>query len=138
MSYTIQPIFLSGYIRGNSFYLDLKASSVNSTVSNVGEVLQAVDGSIHYLHRAYKRAWDFQWEMIVYSGSGSYPLNTVVSLRSVFQAFDALDTDIVLNFENVKYNVIVEPNTWQAQLAANTISLTNVPYYNVAFRLIEV
>jgi hypothetical protein len=138
MTYTIKPIYLSGYLRGNQFYQDLKSSSIGTTLNNVGEILQAVDGSIHYLHRAYKRSWDVQWQMIIYSGAPLYPLDTVVKLRAIVEAFDSLDTDILLTFEEKKYKVIVDPNSWQADLAAVNVSMTNVPYYNVSFRLIEV
>jgi hypothetical protein len=138
MTYTIKPIYLSGYLRGNQFYQDLKSSSIGTTLNNVGEVLQAVDGSIHYLHRAYKRSWDVQWQMIIYSGASLYPLDTVVKLRAIVESFDSLETDMLLTFEEKKYKVIVDPNSWQADLAAVNVSMTSVPYYNVSFRLIEV
>jgi hypothetical protein len=138
MTYTIKPIYLSGYLRGDVFYQNLKASSISNAISNVGEILQSVDGSIHYLHRAYKRSWDVQWQMIIYSGSPTYPLDTVVKLRTIVEAFDSLETDLLLVFEEKSYNVIVDPNSWQADLAANSVSMTNIPYYNVSFRLLEV
>lgn len=137
MTYTIKPIYLSGYVRGNVFYQNLKASSIGTSITNVGEVLQAVDGSINYLHRAYKRSWDVQWQMIIYSGGVDYPLDTVVKLRTVYESFDSATTDMLLMFEEKPYSVIVEPNSWRADLAANSVSLTNIPYYNVSFRLLE-
>lgn len=137
MTYTIKPIYLSGYVRGNVFYQNLKASSIGTSITNVGEVLQAVDGSINYLHRAYKRSWDVQWQMIIYSGGVDYPLDTVVKLRTIYESFDSTTTDMLLMFEEKPYSVIVEPNSWRADLAANSVSLTNIPYYNVSFRLLE-
>lgn len=137
MTYQIQPIFLSGYISGQAFYQNLKSSSINSSITNVGEVLQAIDGSINYLHRAYKRTWDLQWQMIIFSGAASYPLDTVVNLRRVYESFGSISTDMLLSFENKKYPVIAEPNSWRADLVANNVSLTKVPYYNVSFRLLE-
>lgn len=138
MTYTITPIYLSGYLRGNIFYQNLKASSISTSITNVGEVLQAVDGSIHYLHRNYKRSWDAQWQMIVYSGSVSYPLDTVVRLRDVYESFDSTLTSVVLRFEDKTYPVVPEPNSWTAELAANMVTMTNIPYYNVSFRLLEI
>jgi hypothetical protein len=137
MTYQIQPIYLSGYLNNVAFYQNLKASSITNAVSNVGEVLQAVDGSLTYLHRAYKRSWDVQWQMIIYSGLATYPLDTVVNLRKIYESFSSLQTSVLLTFEDNQYPVIVEPNTWKAELAANNVSLTKVPYYNVSFRLLE-
>lgn len=138
MTYTITPIYLSGYIRGNVFYQNLKASSIGTSITNVSELLQAVDGSVHYFHRNYKRSWDAQWQMIIYSGSALYPLDTVVRLRAVYEAFDSVTTSMVLNFEDKLYPVIPEPNSWRSELAANTVTMTKIPYYNVSFRLLEI
>ena len=137
MNYTIKPIYLSGYINGEAFYTDLKASSVNSALTNIGEFITAVDGSNSYLHRAYKHSWDLSWEYICYAGPSGYPLATVSGLREIYQSAGYLNTSLTFGMDGEEYSVLVEPNSWQAALTANSVSLTNRPYYNVSFKLVE-
>jgi hypothetical protein len=136
-NYTLKPIYVSGYIGGVAFYTDLKASSVASSITNIGEFLTAVDGSNSYLHRAHKRSWDLAWEYICYSGAPSYPLATVLTLQQLYLSPSAAGTDLVFGMDNQEYRVLIEPNSWQQSVAAITVSLLNKPYYNVSFRLVE-
>jgi hypothetical protein len=136
-SYTIQPIYFSGSLSGAAFRQDLKASEITTTINNIAEVLQAVDGTSTYMHRAYKRVWSVSWTNIVYSGAAGYPLATVMNLRGIYESFGSTLTSIKLGFEGYEYDVFFEPNSWQSGLTANTVSLTNKPYYTVSFRVIE-
>lgn len=136
-TYTINPIYVSGYINSQAFYMDLKASSVARSITNIGEFFTAVDGSNSYLHRAYKQSWDLSWEYICYSGATNYPLATVQRLEQLYRSAEYSGTSLVFGMDLQEYPVLVEPNSWQANLAASTVSLTNKPYYNVSFRLVE-
>lgn len=138
MTYTIQPIYLSGSLHGYGFYQDLKATSITTTMNNVSEVLQAVDGTNSYLHRSYKHVWNVTFNMIVYSGSAGYPLATVANLRGIYQGFSSVSTSVIFCFESKQYPVFFEPGSWQAELASTTVTMTNKPYYNVSFRLVEI
>jgi hypothetical protein len=137
-SYTLQPIYLSGYLHGSAFHQDLKSTSIAAVINNVSEVLQAIDGTSTYLHRAYKTTWSLSWNIIVFSGSEAYPLATVSKLRHLYQGFSSTNTSIVLGYEGKEYSVFFEPNSWQAELAATNVSMTKKPYYNVSFRLVEI
>jgi hypothetical protein len=137
-NYTLKPIFFSGSLSGAAFREEIKASEISTAINNVSEVLQAVDGTSTYMHRAYKRTWSISWTNIVYSGSAGYPLSTVVKLRQIYESFASPLTSIKLGFEGYEYDVFFEPNSWQAGLTANTVSLTNKPYYNVSFRVVEI
>lgn len=139
MTYTIKAIYLSGSLHGTPFYQNLRATSISTTMNNISEVLQAVDGTNSYLHRAYKRAWNVTFNMIVYSSSSdTYPLATVEGLRDIYEGFSSVSTSIHFVFEQTRYRVFFEPNSWQAELAATTVSMTKQPYYNVSFRLVEI
>jgi hypothetical protein len=137
MTYTIQPIYMSGYINGQAFYYDLKSTSVGSSLQNVGDLVTAVDGSKTYLHRTYKRVWDLSWEYICYSGGPAYPLATVLKLQELYTSAAYPNTQLVFGMDSQDFLVLVEPNSWQSTLASRSVSLTNVPYYNVSFRLVE-
>lgn len=136
-TYTINPIYVSGHINSQVFYMDLKASSVGRTITNIGEFFTAVDGSNSYLHRAYKHAWDLSWEYICYSGAVNYPLATVQRLEQIYRSAEYAGTSLIFGMDLQEYPVLIEPNSWQANLAASAVSLTNKPYYNVSFRLVE-
>jgi hypothetical protein len=138
MTYKLTPITISGYKRGQVYFKELKSSSVSTTINNIGEVLQAVDGSTTYMHRSYKRTWSLSWNMIIFSSAApNYPLDTVASLRDFFTSMDSVSSSYVFTFEDVQYKVIPEPNSFEVELSANNVMLTNVPYYNVSFRLVE-
>lgn len=139
MTYTLAPITISGYLRGQVYSKEIKSSTISTTINNIAEVLQAVDGTTTYMHRAYKRTWNLTWEMIIYSSSApNYPLDTVASLRNFYTGMDSVNSSFVLTFEGIKYNVIPEPNSFELDLAATNVTLTKIPYYNVSFRLVEV
>lgn len=139
MTYTLAPITISGYLRGQVYSKEIKSSTISTTINNIAEVLQAVDGTTTYMHRAYKRTWSLTWEMIIYSSSApNYPLDTVASLRNFYTSMDSVNSSFVLTFEGIQYNVIPEPNSFELDLAATNVTLTNIPYYNVSFRLVEV
>jgi len=138
MTYTINPIYLSGYLGTSAFRTDLKATSVREAIANVGERLDAVDGAVSYLHRAYKRQWDIMWDLVIYSGSVTYPLATVLGLKRVYTALALSGTAMVFGMDGLEYQVIPDMNTWSAELRANNVSLTSIPYYSVSFKVIEI
>lgn len=138
MTYTINPIYLSGYLGTTAFRADLKATSVREAIANVGERLDAVDGAVSYLHRAYKRQWDVTWNLIIYSGSVTYPLATVTKLRQIYTALALSGTQMVFGMDGAEYQVIPDMNSWSSDLQSNTVSLTSVPYYTVSFKVIEI
>lgn len=138
MTYTINPIYLSGYLGTAAFRTDLKATSVREAIANVGERLDAVDGAVSYLHRTYKRQWDVMWDLVIYSGSVTYPLATVLGLKRVYTALALSGTAMVFGMDGVEYRVIPDMNTWSAELRANNVSLTSIPYYSVSFKVIEI
>lgn len=138
MTYTINPIYLSGYLGTTAFRTDLKATSVREAIANVGERLDAVDGAVSYMHRAYKRQWDVTWNLVIYSGSASYPLATVVGLKQIYTALALSGTAMVFGMDNAQYSVIPDMNSWSVDLQSNNVSLTSIPYYSVSFKVIEI
>lgn len=138
MTYQLDPIYFSGYIGTSGFYIDAKASSILKNTVTFGDKLEAVDGSVHYLHRSFKEQWTISWNLIRYSAPANYPLATVQKLKELYRSVASSGTSIVLSVQGQQYNVIPDPNSWSEQLSANEVSMTSVPYYTVSFKVIEV
>jgi hypothetical protein len=137
-TYTLPLITITGYINGVAFNQSIKPTSIKRAENNVGEKLQAVDGSVIYMHRSFKRAWDLTWDRIVFSGSLSYPLNTVAGLRYIYTGVQYVNSEFWLTVDNQTFQIIPDPGSWSEDLSANSVSLTNKPYYNVTFRVVEI
>lgn len=129
---------MSGYLSGIAFHQSLKATSISTAINNVAEVVQAVDGTNSYLHRAYKRTWSLSWNLIKYTASETYPLATVKKLQEIYTSFASVSTTVFLGVNSEEYLVFFEPNSWNAELAASNVTMTNIPYYNVSFRAVEI
>lgn len=138
MTYQLDPIYFSGYIGTSGFYMDAKASTIAKNTVTFGDKIEAVDGSVHYLHRSFKEQWTVSWNLIRYSAPTNYPLATVQKLKELYRSVALSGTSLVLGIEGQKYNVIPDPNSWSEQLSANEVSMTNVPYYTVSFKVVEV
>lgn len=93
---------------------------------------------MHYLHRSFKEQWTVSWNLIRYNAPAGYPLATVQKLKELYKSVALSGTSLVMGVEGQKYNVIPDPNSWSEQLSANEVSMTNVPYYTVSFRVVEV
>jgi hypothetical protein len=129
---------MSGYINGAAFYQSIKPTSINRVENNIGEKLEAVDGSVTYMHRAFKRAWTLSWSNIVYTASAGYPLNTVAGLKTIFTGVQYANSAFWFNVDDLTFQMIPDPGSWTEDLTATTVSLTNKPYYNVSFKVVEV
>jgi|DEB3_MinimDraft_2_1074329.scaffolds.fasta_scaffold04897_2 hypothetical protein len=137
MTYELSPIYFSGYQGTTVFYMDAKASSFQKSTVTFGDKLEAVDGSVHYMHRSFKDQWTFTWNLIRYSAPEGYPLATVEKLKTFYRSVALSGTSINLVIQGQTYNVIPDPNSWSEQLSANEVTLTNVPYYTVSFRVVQ-
>lgn len=138
MTYELDPIYFSGYIGASGFYMDAKASTIAKNTVTFGDKIEAVDGSVHYLHRSFKEQWTVSWNLIRYNAPANYPLATVQKLKELYKSVALSGTSIILGIEGQKYNVIPDPNSWSEQLSANEVSMTKVPYYTVSFRVVEI
>ena len=137
-TYTLPSISISGYINGAAFYQSIKPTSINRVDNNIGEKLEAVDGSVTYMHRAFKRAWTLSWSNIVFSASAGYPLNTVAGLKTIFTGVQYTNSAFWFNVDDLTFQMIPDPGSWSEDLSATSVSLTNKPYYNVTFKVVEV
>ena len=138
MTYELSPIYFSGYIGTSGFYMDAKASNISKNTVTFGDKIEAVDGSVHYLHRAFKDQWTVSWTLIRYNAPPNYPLATVEKLKNLYRSVALSGTSIVMGIEGQQYDVIPDPNTWTEQLSANEVSMTSIPYYTVSFKLVQV
>lgn len=137
-TYTLPSITITGRLNGADFSQFIKPTSINRIENAVGEKLEAVDGSVTYMHRAFKRAWNLTWNNIVYSANSGYPLNTVKDLKLLYAGIGYVDSEFWFCVDNNTFRVIPDPGSWTEDLSANTVSLTNKPYYNVSFKLVEI
>jgi hypothetical protein len=62
----------------------------------------------------------------------------VLGLKRVYTALALSGTAMVFGMDGVEYQVIPDMNTWSAELRANNVSLTSIPYYSVSFKVIEI
>jgi hypothetical protein len=137
-------IYISGTVDTTLYITELRPSSVSSSVKNIAELIEAVDGSVNYLHRNFKNSWNLSWQLIPKSTTSPIAINTVEQLKTFYYATQYTGTVLWLCFESretgaiTKFNVIPEPNTYSEELAANQVTLTNRAFYNVSFRLIEI
>lgn len=143
-SVALNRIFISGYVQGSVYQSDLKPSTMAYSVKNISELIEAVDGTVNYLHRNYKGSWSASWQLIPKTFNVPVALNTVDQLRSLYQSAQYTNTALWICFQDAQTGainstqVIPEPNTYTEDIAATQVSLTNKPLYNVSMRFIEV
>jgi hypothetical protein len=143
-SVTLNKILVSGYVQGTVYFSELKPSTMSYTVKNIAELIEAVDGTVNYMHRNYKGSWSTSWQLIPKSFNVPVAINTVDQLREIYQSVQYTNTALWICFQNTQTGVISstqiipEPNSYSEELAATQVSLTNKPLYNVSMRFIEV
>lgn len=136
-------VFVSGYVQGEVYNVELKPSSMSFSVKNISELIEAVDGSVNYMHRNFKGNWSVSWQMIPKSTTSPILLNTVDQIKTLYYSVGYINTALWLCFQSVEtsqitsFMVIPEPNSYSEELSAMQVSLTNKPFYNVSVRLIQ-
>jgi len=137
-------VFVSGYVQGQVYNVELKPSSMSFAVKNISELIEAVDGSVNYMHRNFKSSWSVSWNMIPKSTTSPIALNTADQIRTLYYSMGYVDTALWLCFQSAEtqaitsFLVIPEPNSYSEDLSAAQVTLTNKPFYNVSLRLIQV
>ena len=136
-------VFVSGYVEGQVYNVELKPSSMSFSVKNISELIEAVDGSVNYMHRNFKGSWSVNWQMIPKSTTSPILLNTVDQIKTLYYSMGYINTALWLCFQSAETSeitsvmVIPEPNSYSEDLAASQVSLTNKPFYNVSIRFIQ-
>jgi len=137
-------VFISGYVEGAVYSAELKPSTMSFAVKNISELIEAVDGSVNYMHRNFKGSWSVSWQMIPKFTTSPIALNTVDQIRTLYYSMGYANTALWLCFQSAEDNqitstqVIPEPNSYSEDLAASQVSLTNKPFYNVSIRFIQI
>ena len=87
-------IYISGTVDTTLYITELRPSSVSSSVKNIAELIEAVDGSVNYLHRNFKNSWNLSWQLIPKSTTSPIAINTVEQLKTFYYAF-SMNTGIL-------------------------------------------
>lgn len=123
------PITISGYLANNTtpFNYELKPSSVNMTIKNIGEDVTAMDGTNHRFHRNYKR--EFKLTFTNVKDEVATQIQTIFTVPNQF---------VFSNIDGTSYIVYTEANSFEKNLAATNVSLRGVKVYEVSIGICEV
>lgn len=112
---------------GNPFYYELKPSSIDTSIKNIGDDIQAIDGTTNRFHRAYKTEVSFTFDKVRETVANQ--LETIFTATTEF-----VYTDI----RGTTYNVYTTKDSFSKSLAASNVSLQGVRLYDVKIGLTEI
>jgi hypothetical protein len=123
------PITISGYLANNTtpFAYELKPSSVQLMIKNIGDDVKALDGTNHRFHRNYKR--EFKLTFTNVRDTVADEIQTVFTIPNEF---------IFKYIDGTSYTVYTEPDSFTKDLAATNVSLQGIAVYEVSIGLCEV
>jgi len=121
-------ITISGYLTGGSmFSYAIKPSSIDTNIKNIGEDIQAIDGTNRRFHRNYKREFTFSFDKVREA--------IVTQLETIFTTPDEF---IYKDIDGNSYLVYTQKDSFTKSLNAANVSLTGVKVYDVKIGICEV
>lgn len=122
-------ITISGYLTNNTtpFSYEIKPTSVETSIKNVGEDIQAIDGTNRRFHRNYKREFTFSFDKVRES--------VVTQLETIFTTPNEF---IYKDIDNNSYVVYTAKDSFNKTLNAANVSLRGVKVYDVKIGVNEV
>lgn len=120
-------ITISGTVGGDPFYYELRPSSIDTSIKNIGDDIQAIDGTTNRFHRAYKIEVSLTFDKVREA--------TADQLETIFTATtEFVYTDI----RGITYNVYTTKDSFSKNLAASNVSLQGVRLYDVKIGFTEI
>jgi hypothetical protein len=124
----MNTIRVSGiYDVGGNFNYEIRPSDISKGLRFIGEDMRAIDGTNNRFKRALKKSWKFSFNGIL--------KETTEVLDLVFLGASEF---VYTDEDNQSYTVFTDINSYNKQLSATNVSLSNVVRYNLSFNLEEV
>jgi hypothetical protein len=121
-------ISISGYLTGGAmFSYELKPTSVETSIKNIGEDVQAIDGTNRRFHRNYKREFTISFDKVRQA--------VVTQLETIFTTPDEF---IFKDIQGNSYLVYTQKDSFSKSLHASNVSLQGVIVYDVKIGVCEV
>jgi hypothetical protein len=121
-------ITISGYLSGGSaFNYEIRPNSVETSIKNIGEDLQAIDGTNRRFHRNYKREFSFSFDKV--------KQEVVTKLETIFTTPDEF---IYKDIDGNSFLVYTKKDSFTKTLSADSVSLRGIKVYDVKIGICEV
>lgn len=121
-------ITISGYLTGGAmFSYEIRPTSIETSIKNIGEDIQAIDGTNRRFHRNYKREFSLTFDKVKES--------VVTELETIFTTPDEF---IYKDISGNSYLVYTQKDSFSKSLSASNVSLQGVKVYDVKIGVCEV
>lgn len=104
----------------------LAPTTINLTITKVGEQMRMADGTLRFFYRSSKRSWELSWEnaplSIIGGAYAAYNVNTTTTLIDEFGA---------------SWNVLIV-GEFSQELSAESIGVDGTFYYNASFTVEQI
>jgi hypothetical protein len=122
------PIAISGYLTGGAaFSYELRPTSVETSIKNIGEDVQAIDGTNRRFHRNYKREFTLSFDKV--------KQDVATQLETIFTTPNEF---IFKDIQGNSYLVYTQQDSFSKSLHASNVSLRGVIVYDVKIGVNEV
>lgn len=123
----MSTIYISGYIASTPFNYELRPSSIEATLKTFGEDVRGLDGTNTRYHRANKQEFKITFTNVRES--------TVSTLKNIFSN----PAEYVYQHEDgTQYTVFTEADSFSTTLAATSVTMQGIKFYNLSIGLCEV
>lgn len=122
-------ISISGYLTDGTtaFDYEINPNSIETSVKNIGEDIQSIDGTNHRFFRGYKREFKLTFTNV----------KTEV-VDKLYTVFTTPNEFIFKDYSGTSYKVYTALDSFSKNLEATNVSLQKVPVYTVSIGLNEV
>ncbi len=122
------PITISGYLTGGAeFSYELRPTSVETSIKNIGEDIQAIDGTNRRFHRNYKREFTLSFDKV--------KQDVATQIETIFTTPNEF---IFKDIQGNSYLVYTQQDSFSKSLHASNVSLRGVIVYDVKIGVCEV